>query len=165
MDELGSWMIKDIDGKGQMPVWEQHLHEGILITISNYFAHARKHQFMSWKKLSEMKEHERRNMRKFAYDLAMFAILYTLYTGLGDDDEYKKYKKEPRILRVFKYSALDMVAYTPWQMTETLGSVPLFDNFERFSNLFLGDFSEIKKLVPGSASVQVLAETMSSEIE
>ena len=166
-DEGGHWMIKEnTDGTYEQPKWEQNIQEGILKTLSNYAAELRKNKFQSFKKISELKPHERRNMNKFALDLFTFALLYTIYCGLGaDDDDWKKRGKESRIARVFKYGAMDMISYVPWEMTNPLTSIPVMEQLNRFTHLFVGDLSEMKKMIPGSSTVQMVSEAMTDPEE
>jgi len=161
-DEGGHWMIKkNEDGTYKQPEWEQNIQEGILKTLANYAAELRKNKFQSFKKISELKPHERRNMNKFALDLLTFALLYTIYCGLGaDDDDWKKKGKESRMARVFKYGAMDMISYVPWEMTNPLTSIPVMEQLNRFTHLFVGDLSQMSKMVPGSSTVQMISEAI-----
>jgi hypothetical protein len=148
-------------------VWEQTVQEGIFTTLKNIHSELRENKYKSMRSWSEMKPHERYNVTKLGIDLISFTVLYGLYAGLtGDwDDEEgdQAMVEDSRLMKVFKYSAMDYLAFNPLKITESLLTVPVLEQAERLSGIFIGDFSGVERSLPLSSTVRSFSEVLSDE--
>lgn len=148
-------------------VWEQTIQEGIFTTLKNIHGELRENKYKSMRSWSEMKPHERYNVTKLGIDMISFTILYGLYAGLtGDwDDEEgnQAMVNDSRFMKVFKYASLDYVAFNPLAIMDSLLSVPVLEQAERLSGIFIGDFSGVERSLPLSTTVRSFSEVLSDE--
>lgn len=157
-------IVVDAETGERVVRWNGNIVEGYFQTFWRIAKDLKKVRELGLKEYWQtMKPEERYNMMKMAMDLAMFSILYTLYAGLTadwDDDQEEDILKDSRMLRVFKYSAMDLMPFAPWNILKAIDNpMPVVDQSLRLFNMVTGDTRQWEKAVPGSTTYQVIDET------
>lgn len=164
-DVGGKYVVKKTESGEKQVVWEKRVQEGIFVTLWGIKKDIKEANMLSAKGWAELPAYKRRNYTKALMDGVMFGALYGLYTGLTSDwDDEDPIVKDSRLMRVFKYGAMDIISSSPLVLSETLAQpAPVFTMVDRWMSIFTGDFSQIERNIPGAATITSTAEILSEE--
>jgi hypothetical protein len=163
----GQYKVMRDKAKEMETVWQRYTQEGIMVTFSNLAKELRTNGFRDMRSWSELEPHERYNVAKFGLDMGMMVVMFALYAGLShiDWDDEDTSPIDSKFIKIFRNGAWDLLVWNPVTASETFAALPSLEMAQRLAHIFIGDFSEVERVLPGSTTIKAIGELIPEQTE